>query len=314
MSLRDKLKSVWDSVRGNLDTFRWKVLYSYPIGKFPWSTIRRIGQSRLLALTIVVPFLGSLLLFNQSVVDILTLSPDVVRRWLHLPADDLKTAAHALTLSRLYFVYFGLTFLGIGSALFVLACPVDIKNYASVIDYQRAEGALVSRPKVSLMLPFVTVEFGRWYGTEYFDGLSDRFWRRIATPSDFLTLYSAVIEDMYLQMPRVLDPPPVDPEEGPESLEDHPYLDDFARPEPEKIANTLLSGRRMDRGFVHELEDVGFSDRFKHDLMALNYMANDHTKPFFRTIIVAVYGLGFFLLLIPTIATFFRVLDSIARS
>jgi hypothetical protein len=314
MSLRDKLKSVWDSVRDNLDTFRWTVLSSYPIGKFPWSAIRRIGQSRLLALTIVVPFLGSLLLFNQSVVDLLTLSPDVVRRWLHLPTDDPKTAAHTLTLSRLYFVYFGLTFLGIGSALFVLFCPIDIKNYASIIDYQRAEGALVSRPKMTLILPFVTVEYARWNGAQFFDGLSDRFWRRIATPSDFLTLYSAVIEDMYLQMPRVLDPPEVDPEEEPESLEDHPFLDHHGRPDAEKIASILLSGRRMDRGFVHELEDVGFSDRFKHDLMALNYMANDHTKPFFRTIIVAVYGLGFSLLLIPTIETFFRVLDSLARA
>jgi hypothetical protein len=38
---------------------------AHPIARVPWSAIRRIGQSRLLTLTIVIPFLGSLLLFNQ---------------------------------------------------------------------------------------------------------------------------------------------------------------------------------------------------------------------------------------------------------
>ena len=64
----------------------WWVLHGHrvqdlhPAAKVPWSSIRRVGQSRLLALTIVVPFLGSLLLFNQYVVDLFTLSPDVVKR------------------------------------------------------------------------------------------------------------------------------------------------------------------------------------------------------------------------------------------
>ncbi len=53
------------------------IVNARPIAMLPWSSIRRIGQSRLLSLTIVVPFLGSLLLFNQHVVELLTLSPDL---------------------------------------------------------------------------------------------------------------------------------------------------------------------------------------------------------------------------------------------
>src|SRR4051794_6374822 len=104
----------------------WNVRNSHAVSKIPWSAIRRIGQSRLLALTIVVPFIGSLLLFNQGVVDVLTLSPELVRRWLHISAETSADAARKLTFARLYYVYFGLTFLGIGSALFVLFCPLDI--------------------------------------------------------------------------------------------------------------------------------------------------------------------------------------------
>src|SRR3954447_15866950 len=105
----------------------WLGNYSRPVSRIPWSAIRRIGQSRLLGLTIVVPFLGSLMLFNQSVVDVLTLSPELVRRWLQLSASETADAARKLTLSRLYYVYFGLSFLGIGSSLFVLFCPLEIK-------------------------------------------------------------------------------------------------------------------------------------------------------------------------------------------
>src|SRR4051794_39106992 len=101
------------------------LLDSRPLSHISWSSIRRIGQSRLLTLTIIVPFLGSVILFNQAVVDLLSISPEVVRRWFHLASersDEAKATAHTLTLSRLYFVYFGLSFLGFGSAVFALFC------------------------------------------------------------------------------------------------------------------------------------------------------------------------------------------------
>src|SRR6266403_3176848 len=127
------------SLRSKLVGLKWRIVNSRPIAALPWSAIRRIGQSRLLSLTIVVPFLGSLLLFNQHVVDLLTLSPDLVRRWLKLPVSGSDEIARQLTLSRLYYVYFGLTFLGLGSALFALFCPQIVKNYASPVECVQVE-------------------------------------------------------------------------------------------------------------------------------------------------------------------------------
>lgn len=89
-----------------LQRIRSDIANSHPIANLPWSAIRRIGQSRLLALTIVVPFLGSLLLFNQHVVELLTLSPELVRRWMNHTASGAEDAARQITLSRLYYVYF----------------------------------------------------------------------------------------------------------------------------------------------------------------------------------------------------------------
>jgi len=287
----------------------WGVRNSHAISKIPWSAIRRIGQSRLLALTIVVPFLGSLLLFNQAVVDVLTLSPELVRRWFHLTVSDSADAARKLTLARLYYVYFGLTFLGVGSALFVLFCPLDIKNYSTAIEYQTIEGPLVSKPKMTLIFPFVAYEYSRWMGDEVNrDSLG--FMRGLGQPDDFHVLFSAVITEMYASLPN--DDVPDDTREDVEGDDNgHPYEDFRHRPDPSKIAHVIHSGARIQMGFVDSLEDAAIKEQFRNDVLTLHYMALDHTKPFLRLFIAAFYGVGFGLLLIPTIQTFFTLATNV---
>ncbi|SEI19461.1 hypothetical protein [Tardiphaga sp. OK245] len=283
----------------------WNVTNSHTIKHIPWSTIRRIGQSRLIALTIIVPFLGSLLLFNQSIVDVLTLSPDLVRRWLHLSVDESTAEARKLTLARLYYIYFGLTFLGIGSALFVLFCPLEIKNYSSIIEYQTTEAPLISQPRMTLILPFIAYQYSRWMGDEVNDDTLG-FWRGLGQPDDFHVLFSAVISEMYQDLPNYDD----DQERGElaDGNENHLYEDFRGRPDPSKIAHAIHSGPQISLGFTADLEAVAFKAKFRNDIFAMQYMAYDHTKPFLRTFIASVYGLGFLLLLIPTAQTFFRLL------
>jgi hypothetical protein len=256
-----------------------------------------------LALTIIVPFLGSLLLFNQSVVDLLTLSPELVRRWVHLSSNEMTEAARKLTLSRLYYVYFGLTFLGIGSALFVLFCPLDIKNYSTPIEYQTTEGTLVSKPRMTLILPFVAFQYNRWMGDEIYHG-NIGFIRSLGVPDDFQVLFSAVLSAMYLKargdaLEEIRD----DMEGGPDG-NGHPYEDFRHRPDPSKIARVFHFGRRIEMGFVDSLENEAVKEEFRNDALTLHYMALDHTKPYLRVIIAAFYGVGFGLLLIPTAQTF----------
>jgi len=280
----------------------WEVRNSHAASKIPWSAIRRVGQSRLLALTIVVPFLGSLLLFNQAVVDVLTLSPELVRRWFHLTVDASADAARKLTLARLYYVYFGLTFLGVGSALFVLFCPLDIKNYSTAIEYQTTEGPLVSKPKMTLIFPFVANEYSRWMGDEVNDDMLG-FLRGLGQPDDFHVLFSAVISEIYASLPN--DDVSDDTREAVGAEDNgHPYEDFRHRPDPTKIAHVIHSGARIQMGFVDNVIDAAIKEKFRNDVLTLHYMALDHTKPLLRIVTAAFYGLGFGLLLIPTAQTF----------
>ncbi|MBN8991874.1 MAG: hypothetical protein J0H42_26840 [Rhizobiales bacterium] len=258
----------------------------------------------MLALTIVVPFLGSLLLFNQAVVDVLTLSPELVRRWFHLTVESSTDAARKLTLVRLYYVYFGLTFLGVGSALFVLFCPLDIKNYSTAIEYQTTEAPLVSKPKMTLIFPFIAYEYSKWMGDEEYRE-SFGMMRGLGQPDDFHVLFSAVISDMYGSISRdeVSDETRDRVGDDPEA-NSHPFEDFRHRPDPSKIAHVIHSGARILMGFIDSLEELAVTEKFRNDVLTLHYMALDHTKPLLRLVIAAFYGLGFSLLLIPTVQTF----------
>jgi len=188
-----------------------------------------------------------LLLFNQAVVDVLTLSPELVRRWFHLTVDASADAARKLTLARLYYVYFGLTFLGVGSALFVLFCPLDIKNYSTAIEYQTTEGPLVSKPKMTLIFPFVANEYSRWMGDEVNDDMLG-FLRGLGQPDDFHVLFSAVISEIYASLPN--DDVSNDTREAVGAEDNgHPYEDFRHRPDPTKIAHVIHSGARIQMGF-----------------------------------------------------------------
>ena len=80
-----------------------------------WSSLNRLGRSKLVSLTVLVPFLGSLILFNQQLVDWVSLVPELA---------GSPGASRAVTLSRLAYAYFGLSFLGIASFLFL--CSVRL--------------------------------------------------------------------------------------------------------------------------------------------------------------------------------------------
>ncbi|MBR1172849.1 hypothetical protein JQ617_02685 [Bradyrhizobium sp. KB893862 SZCCT0404] len=261
-------------------------------------------------MTIIVPFLGSVILFNQAVVDLLSISPEVVRRWFHLTSerpDEAKAAAHTLTLSRLYLVYFGLSFLGFGSAVFALFCPESIKEYPSVTNYQSVEGPLATKPRFRILLRHAAHHFCFWQWSMYDDlfplTAASRTLRRLGEPVDFRRLFITVILEVYGSWGRARGSAPDDHEQ---------YQDeDSGRLDPWKLARPMAFSRRTEEWWVDELADTSFDVATRNDILALSYMAYDHSKPLWRVLAASFYAVGFALLLIPTFQTFYNVLSSL---
>jgi hypothetical protein len=94
-----------------------------------WTTLRSVGNSVIVKLTILIPAIGYLIVFNDKLVGYVDLISEVAglddRSGLSVPP-------------RLFQIYFGLCFVGIASAIYSLACPSIIKRYPSAIDFSAA--------------------------------------------------------------------------------------------------------------------------------------------------------------------------------
>ena len=110
-----------------------------------WHRLRALGNSTAAKLTILIPLVGYLVLFNDKVVTYLQLSERIFGQ-----------SATAASLNKLLAIYVGLVCVALASAIFALCCPLEVKKYASAEEYiageepfmsERAEGMLEARLK-----------------------------------------------------------------------------------------------------------------------------------------------------------------------
>lgn len=98
--------------------------------KWPtWADLRTIGNSAAVRASIVVPVIGYLLVLNATVADYMKMHGIEAPVWTSLNLWD-----HLWGI-KLYLVYFGLMFLGVGSAIYQWKCPYFIKKYGDWADY-----------------------------------------------------------------------------------------------------------------------------------------------------------------------------------
>lgn len=257
-----------------------------------WSTLRSLGQSRLLALTVFVPFIGAIIIFNQHIVEFLRLSPD-----------GTIEATHAFTLTRLQLTYFGLVFLGVGSFLFGILCPIEVKKFSRVSEYIEAEKPFVTKALTSLLVTDIATDYLRNHGEK--EARKRCFLNDLAYPETQKAMFDAVIS----QITREISDIGLESEIGNE----HPLpaisaLDNVIT---DNVAQRLESCLRVDRAFWSEFHE--HSQKFLVDILYLRYESLDNSRPLFRIIISGSYVLGFSTLFYPTITTFVRILSGVTR-
>ena len=107
-----------------------------------WENLRTVGKSKIVSFTILVPFVGYLILFNNELVTYLELYKDVLGIESGKPDDSF---------SRLYFLYLGLSTIGVSSALFSIFCPQQIKNNNTVHEFIDSEMKIVTHLRLDGM-------------------------------------------------------------------------------------------------------------------------------------------------------------------
>lgn len=122
----------------------------YFIDQIPnWNALRVLGKSKVVSLTILMPFIGYLILFNQELSNYLELSKEI----LNITSESGQDKG--LAISRLYYLYFGFMLIGFGSILFSICCPQYIKENNTEYEFVDRELSLASVSRFSkILLPF----------------------------------------------------------------------------------------------------------------------------------------------------------------
>ncbi|SNT09844.1 hypothetical protein SAMN05216374_2672 [Tardiphaga sp. OK246] len=96
-------------------------------GRPSWINLRSIGNSGPARAAILVPVIGYLIILNSTLVEYLRLHG--------IEPTGSLTISDRLWDSKIYLLYFGLTFFGIGSAIYQWKCPHFVKKYADWTEY-----------------------------------------------------------------------------------------------------------------------------------------------------------------------------------
>jgi len=93
-----------------------------------WADLRTIGNSSAVRAAIVVPVIGYLIILNSTVADYLKMHGIE-------PLQQPSSLWDRLWATKLYLIYFGLMYLGLGSAVYQWKCPHFVKKHADWTDY-----------------------------------------------------------------------------------------------------------------------------------------------------------------------------------
>ena len=105
-----------------------KIAWAFP----KWSLLRTVGNLTAVRITVLIPLVGYLIIFNANVVQYLELAKEFVGISNHHFDSGVSP--------RLLLIYFGLCALAAGSAIFSIWCPPEVKHYGTSAGYVGGDG------------------------------------------------------------------------------------------------------------------------------------------------------------------------------
>jgi hypothetical protein len=245
--------------------------------------------------TILVPFLGSVILFNAHVVEWLTASPEMLAQWWGVEGAT-SGAARRFTISRLQYAYLGLTLLGFGAAIFTVFCPSEIKQFSTVREFRVGETVTVAQSLILLDDAAHAFTGGRNQGL------------RVTYPKNLEMHYRQMLLEIISEIDRGEFLGPQHRGETNFATKRLSALEGHAARLVEAASKLIVGNVNTNtRDELYVAISNGIRNR-SVDLLELQYNRLDHSIPWARVFAITAYGLGFIVLLVPTVDTFFRVM------
>lgn len=250
-----------------------------------WSTLSGLGNAKVARLTIFMPIIGYLIVFNGN-----------LATWIapNLPTGSagFPTVWDRLFEQNLVFLYFGLLTLGIAVSLFTVFAPQQVRRFPFVEDYLTTMEAMKTRNLVQSSFGIVV---RRYYEYLNNDGHSSKFAEmNFGFPADISFRLHDLVKAAFEDVDRS------------EFSDDHLYLlEVYYSGEggvlTERVLDMLNSSSHID-WFMQHLTHDKLYQRSK-DIYFLEHRTMDYSRPTLRFVIAILYVLGLILTAIPTLLT-----------
>ena len=108
-----------------------------------WYDMRGLGRSPISRMTILIPVLGSIIIFSTAVNDFISLSA----AFLELDAER----ATQISRRSSFFLYFGLLIFSGSTLAYNAFCPVVVKEFQTEYDYYEAEAKIITKERAKTL-------------------------------------------------------------------------------------------------------------------------------------------------------------------
>lgn len=254
-----------------------------------WSTLSSIGNSKIARLTILMPIIGYLLIFNSQILGFLEVS---------LPGENELVPNNWLAYAyskNMKFLYFGLLVFGLGVALYNVFAPIQVKKHPSVEDYISAMEKIRTRNLVIGSFDKIIEVYQKNYAP------------RRKTYRDFAigrTGFPAAIgADLNRLIKRMFSEIAPAQWSGSEDLArmHGDFYTGSGYLKTEEVIEIMYNGRRVDE-ILAQLMYETLDDKSK-DVFYIEHNVLEHSRVFPRFITFFLYSFGLALMAIPTIVT-----------
>jgi hypothetical protein len=127
-----------------------------------WADLRPIGKSSISKATILMPFIGYIILFDGQFI-----YHTAISQWIEVSEDRFWNVP---SLRTIYCFYFGLLIFSISNAIYLLVCPKTIKISSDRYEFSQREWNIVSRHSAQNLLATLRVRYGYSPSRTFDDG------------------------------------------------------------------------------------------------------------------------------------------------
>lgn len=260
-----------------------------------WSSLSSLGNSSIVKLTVIVPILGTILVFNESVASFLRLAQGYLA-----DIGVAETQQNEYSLRQLYFLYFGLSAVGIGSLIFGLLCPTMVKKHPDALDHVTATELDKSPVIAKSNFEYVLNRYFQLHSEEGDPSPGSN----MEYPFELRVSFENLIREMFNAMPP--DDLIATEDSSQTGFEYSEFYTAAGYPNISNIARMVWSNPKVIWAFTQPFR--GLAIQFSRDVAFVHYSSLDYSKSVARLCVAAMYVVGFTLLAIPTLTTFLRLL------